>query len=223
MALYAMADLHLSLSTNKPMDVFGERWANYHQRIKDNWCLEDNDTIVIPGDISWAMNFEELKADFEFLGNLKGKKIISKGNHDYWWNSLKKLNEFASNYGDIQFLHNNAFEYKEYSICGTRGWIQEPGESSDLKVLVREAGRLKLSLNKAIGEPIVFLHYPPIYAGIYCKEIMDVLLEYNIKRCLYGHLHGPAISAAKVGNFYNIDFSLISSDYLNFTPLLIEP
>ena len=115
MALYAMADLHLSLSTNKPMDVFGERWANYHQRIKDNWCLEDNDTIVIPGDISWAMNFEELKEDFEFLGNLKGKKIISKGNHDYWWNSLKKLNEFASNYGDIQFLHNNAFEYKEYS------------------------------------------------------------------------------------------------------------
>lgn len=221
MALYAMGDLHLSISVNKPMNIFGDQWENHDIKIKENWCLNDNDTIIIPGDISWAMSFKEIESDFIFINELKGKKILLKGNHDYWWTTMKKMLDFIKPFQTISFLHNNSYEVEGCSICGTRGWIQEPGEKKDIKVLNREVGRLETSLSSAKNEIIVFLHYPPIYGNVYCTEIMDMLQKYNVKRCYYGHLHGRAFENAREGVVDNIDFSLVSSDYLNFTPLKI--
>ncbi|MDF2686009.1 MAG: hypothetical protein K0S55_1190 [Clostridia bacterium] len=222
MALYAMGDLHLSTSTNKPMNIFGDHWENHDIQIKNNWCLNDDDTIVIPGDISWAMNFKELESDLKFLNDLKGKKIILKGNHDYWWTTMKKMIDFIEPFGTISFLHNNTYEVEGYSLCGTRGWIQEPGEKSDLIVLKREAGRLEKSLSSAKNEIIAFLHYPPVYGNVYCSEIMAILKKYDVKRCYYGHLHGRAFENARTGIIEGIEFSLVSSDFLKFKPLKIN-
>lgn len=221
MALYAMADLHLSLSTDKPMDIFGSAWENYIQRIEDNWSLKSDDTIVIPGDISWASNFSELKADFDFLASLPGKKIILKGNHDYWWNTVKKLNEFVSPYGNIFFLHNNSYVYENISVCGTRGWIQEPGSEADIKVLKREAMRLEASLATASESPVVFMHYPPLFSDQKNDMIIDIMKKYGVKKCYYGHLHGKSFENAKTGEYEGIFYALISADYLGFSPLLV--
>ena len=222
MALYAMADFHLSESTGKPMDIFGPVWEKHAEKIVENWPLTDDDTIVMPGDFSWAMTLDEVKADFDFLSKLKGKKILSKGNHDYWWSSMKKNTELTEAYGNVAFLHNNSIPAEGYSICGTRGWIQEPGEPADIKVLKREAERLERSILAAEKEPLVFLHYPPLCGNIYCEEIMEVLQKYRIKKCFYGHLHGKSIRAAKEGLFYGTEFFLVSADYLEFTPLKIS-
>ena len=217
-----MADLHLSLSTDKPMDVFGSAWENYVCRIKENWPLTDDDTIVIPGDISWAMSFDELRADFDFLASLPGKKIISKGNHDYWWNTVKKLNEFAEPYGNIFFLHNNSYEYGDISICGTRGWIQEPGAEADVKVLRREVLRLEASLASAKQKPVVFMHYPPLFADQKNEEIIETMKKYGVTECYYGHLHGGAFALAKTGEIDGISYKLISADFLGFSPILVR-
>lgn len=222
MALYSMADFHLSESTKKPMDIFGPAWERHSEKIAENWPLTDDDTIVMPGDFSWAMTLDEVRADFDFLAKLKGKKILSKGNHDYWWNSMKKITEFTEQYGNIGFLHNNAPEAEGVSLCGTRGWIQEPGEAADIKVLKREAERLERSILAAEKEPVVFLHYPPICGSIYCEPIMEVLVRHNIKQCFYGHLHGKAIRAAKEGMYYGVEFHLVSADHLGFCPLKIR-
>ncbi len=222
MALYTMADFHLSESTGKPMDIFGPVWENHSKKIAENWPLTENDAIVMPGDFSWAMTLEEVRADFEFLAKLKGKKILSKGNHDYWWSSMKKITEFAAPYGNISFLHNNSVSIEGVSLCGTRGWIQEPGEAADIKVLKREAERLERSLLAAEQEPIVFLHYPPICGNIYCEPIMEVLKKYQVKKCFYGHLHGKAIRSAKEGLYYGTEFRLVSADHLGFVPLKIR-
>lgn len=222
MALYAMADLHLSESTGKPMDIFGPMWQNHSRKIEENWPLTDGDTIVIPGDFSWAMTLEEVRADFDFLARLKGRKILSKGNHDYWWSSMKKITDLVSDYGNIAFLHNNSIPAEGISLCGTRGWIQEPGEAADIKVLKREAERLERSILAAESEPVVFLHYPPICGNIFCEPIMEVLIKHKINRCYYGHLHGKAIRAAKEGKFYGTEFRLVSADHLNFCPLKID-
>ncbi len=221
MSLYVMADLHLSFSTDKPMDVFGDRWEGYVNKIKENWPLTEEDVIVIPGDISWAMDLNELKADMEFLAALPGKKIIGKGNHDYWWTSKKKMDELVAPYGNIFFLHNNSYTLGDISICGTRGWIREPGKAEDIKVLNREVLRLEASLKTAKATPIAFLHYPPVFADLDCPQILDVLNRYGVKTCYYGHLHGKAIGGAVNGQRKGIDYSLISADYLNFTPKLI--
>lgn len=221
LALYTMADFHLSESTGKPMDIFGPVWERHSEKIAENWPLEDGDTIIMPGDFSWAMTLEEARADFDFLARLKGNKILSKGNHDYWWSSMKKITEFTQSYGNIGFLHNNSVEAEGFSLCGTRGWIQEPGEAADIKVLKREAERLERSILSAKNEPIVFLHYPPICGSIYCEPIMEILIKYKIRRCFYGHLHGKSIRAAKEGIFYGTEFRLVSADHLLFTPLKI--
>ena len=225
MALYAIGDLHLSFSEkiNKPMDIFSDRWLNHGEQLKNNWEATDSDTTVIAGDISWAMNFSELAPDFAFIDSLPGKKIILKGNHDYWWTTVKKMKQFASGYPSIEFLHNNSFEIDGISVCGTRGWIPEPDEPQDEKVLLREVGRLKESIKSAKdGEKAVFLHYPPITLATRCDEIMDVLHEYGIKRCFYGHLHGKAIKGALTGMAEDIEFKLISADFLGFKPLKID-
>ncbi len=222
MALYTMADLHLSFSTEKPMDVFGDRWKDHPEKIAERWSLTHGDTIVLPGDFSWAIDFRELEADMAFLHALPGKKILSKGNHDYWWETMSKLNKFAEKYPSVSFLHNNSYTVGEVSICGTRGWTLEPSDE-DEKVLNREVGRLKTSLQNAEKQPIVFLHYPPLFGDLRCEPILNVMKEFGVKECYYGHLHGPGASGLAVqGTVDGIQFRLISADYLDFFPLKIR-
>ncbi|MCR5815478.1 MAG: metallophosphoesterase [Ruminococcus sp.] len=226
MSLFVIADLHLSLGVDKPMDIFGG-WDNYVSRLEENWqrLVSPDDTVVIPGDISWGMNLEQSRADFEFINKLNGRKIISKGNHDYFWNSRKKMEEFfaANGFTTLNIMHNNCFEYEEVGICGSRGWINETGDPDDVKVLKREAQRLKVSIECAEKQglvPIVFLHYPPVFAESVNAEIFDVLMKHSIKYCFYGHLHGGVAHSKAVNGLYNgIQMKLVSADFLKFIPL----
>lgn len=225
MKLFAIADLHLSFGVNKPMDIFGG-WTNHVSRIEENWqrSISPVDIVVMPGDLSWGMNFEQAKADFEFVSKLNGTKIISKGNHDYWWSTKNKMDRFLEDNGfdSIKILHNNHYAFGNIGICGTRGWINDNSEPADAKVLAREAGRLALSIESALNEglkPVVFLHYPPVYAGSRNLEILDILYKYGIKEVFYGHLHGNAKNFAVNGLCEGINYHLISSDFLQFEPL----
>lgn len=225
MSLFAIADTHLSLGTNKPMDSF-PGWNDYVERLGNNWnsIVKEEDTVVIAGDISWAMNFDELYEDFSFLNDLNGKKIIVKGNHDYWWNTLSKMNKFIdeNNFDSINILQNNSYDAEGISVCGSRGWMFESSEEHDEKILSREVGRIKMSLDSAVNENrILFLHYPPITTNSSCNEILDTLKDYGIKKCFYGHLHGMATKYAFEGEYDGIDFKLISADRLSFVPKLI--
>ena len=228
MSLFAIADTHLSLSADKPMDIFNG-WSDHVQRLEKNWraVVSDGDTVVIPGDVSWAMSLEGAQKDFAFLDSLPGKKILMKGNHDYWWNTTRKMENFFKEKGfeTLSIVHNSAVPVGNISVCGTRGWFFDAEEDADKKVLLREAGRLRTSIEKGIalgGEPVVFLHYPPITQDRICPEIYDVLVEYKIKRCFYGHLHSFATKSAFEGERDGIKFSLISGDHLEFLPKLIE-
>lgn len=230
MSVFAIGDLHLSFGSNKPMDRFGEKWENHTQKLKENWqeIIKENDTVVLCGDTSWAMNFNELLPDFAFINALNGRKIILKGNHDYWWSTLTKINKFIIDNGfdSISMLHNNAYQIDKITICGTRGWpFDENADISDKKILKREAGRLKLSLDAAReynNERVVFLHYPPVYERFHCTEIMELMNEYKVTRCCYGHLHDYSVKKAVQGIYDRIDFKLISGDYLDFKPMLIS-
>lgn len=226
MSLYAIADTHLSFGTDKPMDTF-PGWQDYTQRLKNNWnrLVTDDDFVVIAGDISWAMNFDELKADFEFIESLNGSKIIIKGNHDYWWNTMSKMNRFIEENGfkSIQIVHNNCVDFKDFSVCGSRGWFFDSDEEQDEKVLNREVGRIKTSLDAAKNdEKIVFLHYPPVTIDARCEEIFGLLKEYDIKECYYGHLHGAAAHFSVDEIVEGVKLKLISADRLGFTPYLIK-
>ncbi len=226
MSVFAISDLHLSLGANKSMDVF-DGWENYIEKLKCNWCnkVSENDTVVIAGDISWGSDFDECVKDFEFIEKLPGKKIFIKGNHDYWWTTISKLNKFLekNSFKTISFLFNCAYAVEKFSICGTRGWILDPKESEDKKVLAREIARLKASLDYITRkdlEPIVFFHYPPIYKFEKSEEFINILIERNVKKCYYGHIHGSGMTKKVVeGNYRGVDFKLISCDYLNFCPL----
>ena len=224
MRLYGIADLHLPFGADKPMDIFNG-WQNHVQRLEENWrkTVTEEDTVVIPGDISWALTLEQAKKDFEFIHNLPGKKIISRGNHDYWFSTRTKAEKALKEWGfdSISILFNNAFVFGDTCICGTRGWVNEIGESVDKKVLEREAGRLRLSLDEGVKtgkEIIVFLHYPPVYGVNECYEILDVLHAYGIKTCYYGHLHGSSRRYAIGGERDGIYYELISADHLGFVP-----
>lgn len=229
MSLFAIADLHLSLGEDKPMDIFAG-WNDYVNRLNDNWrkIVTDNDTVVIGGDISWAMKLEEAYTDFKWIDELTGNKIFLKGNHDYWWGTKSKIEKFLliNNLNSIKILFNNSYICDDYAICGTRGWFLENDTKEDIKVLNREVGRLRASIESAIRtgkEPVVFLHYPPYYYNTESKEIMDVLVEYGIKKCYYGHIHGTKnIRNAFEGNYRGVDLKLISCDSLAFIPLLIR-
>ena len=191
----------------------------------DIYIVKNDDTVVIAGDISWAMNFEELLADFDFINKLNGKKIILKGNHDYWWNTPTKMNKFINEneFDTINILQNNSYSVNGVSVCGSRGWLFESEEEHDEKILNRELIRLRMSLDSAeYDDKLVFLHYPPITTNLECKEIFDLLKEYGIKKCYYGHLHGMAARYAIDGDVDGIDFKLISADRLSFTPILIK-
>ena len=227
MALFAIGDTHLSLGTEKPMDIF-RGWDNYVERLQKQWnsVVDCNDTVVINGDISWAMHLKECYSDFDFINKLNGNKIILKGNHDYWWESMTKLNNYVkeNNFNTISFLFNNSYVYKKYAICGTRGWFYDSPES-DKKVILRERERLRRSIESGLengNTPIVFLHYPPVFDDRICDEIYSVLIEYEIKRCYFGHIHGDI--TGRFNNFERdgIKFALISADNLKFCPKLIE-
>ena len=196
MALYAISDLHLSFSTDKPMDIFGEKWAKHDVKIKENWLkmIKEEDTVLIAGDISWSMKAGDSLADLNWIDNLPGKKIISKGNHDYWWGSISKLN---SMYENTKFIQNNFFTYKEYAICGTRGWIcpnSEKFTEKDKKIYDRELIRLRLSLDEAkkngYTKFIVMIHYPPTNDKFEESDFVKIFKEYNVEKVIYGHLHG---------------------------------
>lgn len=225
MSLFAIADLHLSFGADKPMDVF-KGWENHTEKIQSNWrkVVDEDDTVVIAGDISWSMSLQSAAPDFEFINSLPGKKLIIKGNHDYWWDTLSKINRFLSENGfnTVKIIHNSAERYGNYAVCGTRGWFFDA--EGNRKILLREAGRLEMSLKAAEKdglEPLVFLHYPPVCNGYRCSEIIDVLKAHNVKYCYFGHLHGRAAQTAFEGNFEGINFRLISCDHIGFAPVII--
>lgn len=224
MALFAIADTHLSLSVEKPMDIFGG-WNDYVARLEKNWraVVGENDTVVIPGDVSWAMSLEQAQADFAFLDSLPGRKLLMKGNHDYWWSTKKKADEFfqKNGFSTLNILHNNTYTEGSIAVCGTRGWFFDAEEDADRKVLLREAGRLEASIlaAKETGlEPVVFLHYPPVTLTQRCDVICEVLERHGIKRCYYGHLHSYSHTSSVNGELGGIKYALISSDFLSFCP-----
>ena len=221
MALYAIGDLHLSLTANKPMEVFGPAWENYTERIAESLsALAAEDVLVLAGDNSWGMSLEEAEADFQFLDQFPCRKYLVKGNHDYWWTTAAKLHRFFDGKGihTLDMLHNNCVFYGDYAVCGTRGWFLEE-DAHNVKVLNREVGRLEASLKAAGERPILcFLHYPPLYQGYECPEILETLEKYRVSQCCYGHLHGHAIRRRLEGTRGKTEFSLISADYLGFVP-----
>lgn len=226
MAVFGIADLHLSLGTDKPMDVF-RGWENYMQRLENNWraVITDADTVVVAGDISWGMTLDGAREDFAFLHSLPGRKLLLKGNHDYWWTTRKKMDHFLSDCGfnSLTVVHNDAYEADGIAVCGTRGWFTDA--EADQKVLLREVGRLRTSIAAAEAtglEPVVFLHYPPVFAGAACEEILQVLIDHRIRRCYYGHIHGGGIRNAVNGLVRGIEFRLISGDAVSFMPVLIR-
>ena len=234
MALYVLADLHLSQTADKPMDVFGAKWENHTEKILNNWqsTVLPEDTVVIPGDVSWGMNFCSSAEDLRFVHALNGKKIIAKGNHDFWWQTMRKLTAFTEKNGldTVSFLHNNAYYEQGFIICGTRGWaLSETPSTADKQIITREAGRLRLSLEcgeklkeeHPEAETLVFLHYPPAYGELVCAPIAAVLEEYGVKRCYYGHLHNIKAEslASRIGG---ARLYCVSADVINFKPMRID-
>jgi predicted phosphohydrolase len=229
MALYAIGDLHLSLGGSKPMDVFSG-WENYVRRLEENWRSQINsdDMVVIAGDTSWAMCLEDCEADFAFIERLPGRKLLLKGNHDYWWATRALMEKWVAGKGfeSIMFLHNSAECYENVLLCGTRGWQLELKDAHDEKISAREVQRLAHSLQAAKGyggegERLVFLHYPPVWPGGHFGRLCEVMAEYGVQRCFYGHLHGAMRARAVQGQRDGINYTLISADALGFSPLPI--
>lgn len=228
MALYALGDPHLCLGADKPMDVFGGRWAGYMEKLKEGLSvLKEGDTLVLVGDISWALDLERAAPDFAFLASFPGRKLIVKGNHDYWWTTKRAFDRFCAAHGFENFflLHNTCFLYGGVALCGTRGWFYDEDKQGthDEKVFRRELCRLEASLQAAgEREKLCFLHYPPRYGGYECPEILQLLHRYGVKRCYYGHLHAESIRMAVQGVSEGIEFSLVSADSVNFRPQIIN-
>lgn len=230
MSIFAISDLHLAMSAEKPMDIFGEKWQGYMDKLRTGWesTVSADDYVIIPGDISWATYIEDAVSDFNFIDSLPGKKIILKGNHDYWWTTMSKLNKFLDENGfrTISFLHNNSFKTDGVVICGTRGW-NCPGDDSfneeDIKLYERELNRLEISLKSAAdgknADIITALHFPPFNSKKEAGGFIEIMQKHEVKICIYGHLHGEGFKYAVEGNVCGIDFLLVSADYLNFTPL----
>ena len=224
MALYAIGDLHLCLGAPKPMDVFGGAWTGYMDKLKEGMSvIQEEDTTVLLGDLSWALGLDSAYEDFSWIDRIPGRKIILKGNHDYWWSTAGKFYNFCEKHGfsNQWILNNNHFEYNGYAICGTRGWFFEESRSDchDEKVFKRELLRLEASLKSAGDLPkLVFLHYPPRYKGYTCDEILEILNRYNVRQCFYGHLHGPSHGLAMEGLWDGIEYKLVAADKLNFIP-----
>ena len=226
MALYVLGDPHLSFRSQKPMDIFGGAWNGYVDKLREGLSvLREEDTIILAGDISWGMSLEESTEDFAFLDAFPGRKLIVKGNHDYWWTTANKTYRFWEEHGfkTLNLLHNNCYEYGGYALCGTRGWfLDEDKNGHNQKVFNRELLRLETSLKAAGEKPkLVFLHYPPLYQGYSCPEILNLLEQYQVRACYYGHLHGGSHRLALEGMHGSVDYRLVAGDYLGFHPLKI--
>ena len=227
MSLYAIGDLHLCLGAKKPMDIFGGAWTGYMDKLREGVsCIQQEDTLVLLGDLSWALDLQEAKEDFAWINEIPGRKIILKGNHDYWWSTAAKFYNFCQENGfaDQWILNNNHYEYDGWAICGTRGWFfeEERGNQHDEKVFRRELMRLESSL-RAAGDmnKMVFLHYPPRYKGYTCEPILELLAKYDVRKCFYGHLHGASHGLAMEGLWDGIEYRLLAADRVNFTPVKI--
>ena len=229
MALYAIGDTHLSIGKDKPMDIFGPAGDNHTEKLRAGFSkLHSDDTCVICGDISWGMGLEDTLEDFRFIDSLPGRKIILKGNHDYWWSTAAKAKKFFAAHGitTIEILNNNCFFYGETALCGTRGWFyeEETGQEHDKKIMLREIGRLRTSLEAAgEREKLAFLHYPPIFLKYRCEEILTLLREHEVKTCCYGHIHGKGCRMSFNGTKDGCEFHLVSADFVNFEPVLLLP
>ena len=229
MALYAIGDLHLCLGASKPMDVFGGSWVGYMEKLKEGFSsITDDDTVILLGDLSWSLTLSQARDDFAWIDQIPGKKILLKGNHDYWWSTAAKFYKFCNEhkFSNMFILNNNHYEYNGWAICGTRGWFFEEERSGqhDEKVFKRELIRLEASLYSAGELPkMVFLHYPPRYKGYECQEILDLLEKYKVRKCYYGHLHGASHGLALQGLWNGIEYHLVSADYLNFKPIAVIP
>ena len=225
MGLFAIGDLHLSGFKRKPMDIFGENWYQHTKKIEENWCktITDEDTILIPGDISWGLNLCEAKCDLDFLAQLPGKKLLLRGNHDYWWSSVSRLNAM---YEKMYFIQNDYVEYNGRAVCGSRGWTlpnEQKFDASDMKTYKRELIRCRLSLERAAknkyDEIIFMMHFPPAMLGAKENAFVDILKEYPVKTVVYGHLHGMDNFAAGIKGIHDgIEYHLVSSDFLDFCP-----
>ncbi|MDR0491684.1 MAG: metallophosphoesterase [Oscillospiraceae bacterium] len=225
MSLYAIGDLHLSLASDKPMDVFGGGWNNYIEKIKTGFSLlEPDDVCVLCGDTSWGMSLDECIEDFRFISGLPGKKILLKGNHDYWWETTSKMKAFFSqnSFDNIDILHNNCFFYGGAAICGTRGWQMETESDMEhnAKITARETARLRASLKAAgdAGEKLCFLHYPPRFKGFICPDIVSAMNDFSVKNCWYGHVHGHGHRSAVRGEVEGIVYEMVSADFVDFVP-----
>ena len=229
MSIFVIADLHLSFKNPKPMDIFGDNWTKHEEKIKKDWNekVKEEDLVVLPGDFSWSTYLKDTYEDFTYLNSLPGKKILLKGNHDYWWTTAAKMNRFFAENGfqTLALLHNNCHFYGETALCGTRGWFYEEDQAGhNEKVFRRELIRLEASL-KAAGEhpKLCFLHYPPCYEGYTCPEIIALLEQYGVKICYYGHLHGGSHRLAVEGVRGKVEYHLVAADYLRFAPKRILP
>ena len=234
MAIFVIGDLHLSFNENKPMDIFGDNWIGHEEKIKNNWIenVNENDLVVLPGDFSWSMYLKDTTKDFGYLNNLPGKKLLLKGNHDYWWTTITSMRNFIkeNNFENIDFIYNNSYQYENYIIAGTRGW-SITDEEMDRKLIKRELVRLELSIKDGLEkygedkEIIIFMHYPPITNAkiIHNEELefVKIMKKYNVKKCFYGHLHSTSIKDAVQGFIDGIEFKLVSADGLDFKLLKI--
>ena len=247
MPLYAIGDLHLSLASDKPMDVFGGGWDNYVEKIKTGFSLlGPDDVCVLCGDISWGMSLEESLEDFRFISRLPGSKIVLKGNHDYWWDTATKMKAALARDGidNIEILNNNCFFYDGAAICGTRGWLMDAEKDSkhyarndaaenaehgsaehgsakhNAKIMAREVSRLRASLKAAgnASEKLCFFHYPPRFYDFVCPEIIAAMNEFGVKKCWYGHIHGHGHRFAVRGEVEGITYEMISADFVDFVP-----
>ena len=238
MSLFVIADLHLSSDGSKSMEVFGPRWTDYMNKLRKNWTavVTPEDTVIVPGDISWGLKLEDAIDDLKFLDSLPGKKLIGKGNHDFWWSTAAKMKAMMEEQEiqTIQMLYNNAYKCEDCIVCGTRGWFVEENQQHTVgntdynRIVNREVIRLRLSLDEAVrlqaenqtNPIIVFLHFPPVWNGFVCREIVDALHEYGIKDCYFGHIHG-AYHMPRTTTFEGIDFVLTAADALQFSPMPI--
>ncbi|MBQ7336386.1 MAG: metallophosphoesterase [Clostridia bacterium] len=241
MSLFVIADLHLSSDGSKSMEKFGARWTDYIGKLRRNWTavVKQEDTVIVPGDISWSLKLEDAEQDLRLLDSLPGNKLIGKGNHDFWWATAAKMNAFFEKhqFQSIKLLYNNAYAFSNCVVCGTRGWFVEEAQQNTVgsvdytRIVNREVIRLRMSLEEAVklqklpGNEelpiLVFLHFPPVWGEFVCREIVDVLHEYRISTCYFGHIHG-AYYAPRTTRFEEIDFVLCAADYLNFAPLPIR-
>ncbi len=230
MAIYTIGDLHLAFGTDKPMDIF-PGWQGYTEKLEKLWrqMVSPQDTVVLAGDLSWAMHLENCHSDFAWINSMPGQKLLLKGNHDYWWSTLAKMNRYIADnaFTTLNFVFNNAYLVENYAICGTRGWMADSHGESDEKIMQREAGRLRASLQTARkqwpnAQPIVFLHYPPIYPNHRAQLFIDAMQEYGVQNCYYGHLHGAMIHSAFQKEENGIKYRLVSADALHFAPFCIS-